>query len=183
MARNPTYTLRELGRNVTRENGGVIAERGTFYPCTQEQIDDYTLETYCRRGTDHIMSEFDAIRMLEDFLDPRRPPTTRVRAALHRLYDAMTLDHAGPDIVIKAVHDIDTAFFMGRLKGNVSIRWVNRLMEATPISDALTYPLDYGCSAIYLSLEAIFRGEQVPQRDVWQTVFHELIVSSPSSAL
>lgn len=171
-------TLRELGRFVNIENGGVIAERGTPYPCSQEQIDTYVMEPYCSRGNDQMMSEHDAIRMLENFLDPSRPPTNRVRAALHRIYDAMkNTDCWHPDVVIKAAHDIDTAFFMGRLKGNLSIQWLRQIPEGSGYVRGITHPRPYACSTICLSLYAIFFGSEFPRMRMWQVLFHEMIVS------
>lgn len=182
MARN--RTLGELERFVNNENGGVIAGRGTPYPCNQEQIDTYVIEPYCSRGNDQVMFEHDAIRMLEDFLDPSRPPTNRVRAALHRIGDAMNnTDDWHPDVLIKAAHDIDTAFFMGCLKGNVSIQWVRRIPGGSGYVKGITHPKRLGssCSTIHLSLHAIFFDSDFPRMKMWQVLFHEMIVCPPSS--
>lgn len=169
-------SLRELGRYVNEEHGGVIAKRGTPYSCTQEQIETYTLEPYCRLGKDHLMLEHDTIKMLEDFLDPSRPPTKAVRAALDRIYDAMYINIWFPDVVIKAMSDIDEAFFMGRLKGSVSIQWTDRIPS---LVQGTTCPHLHGCSSIYLSLERIFHEALLSCRKMWQVLFHELIVSPP----
>lgn len=183
-------TLYELSQFAMKEYGGVTPERGTLYPCTQQQIDAYTLEPYCYQGNDHVMSEHDAIRMLEDFLDPNRPPMPRVRAALHRIADAMCIkDDWYPDIILKAAHDVDTAFFMGFLEGKVRIQWMNQKKMVEQFGDREGHALGttryrrHGCSSIWLSMEAIFYETEYPRRRMWQTLFHEMIVSSPWSTL
>ena len=185
MARN--RTLHELSKSVRKEYGGVTPERGTAYPCNQQQIDTYTSKPYCYQGNNHVMSERDAIRMLEDFLDPRRPLTPKVRAALHRIADAMYIkDDWYPDIILKAAHDIDTAFFMGRLEGNVRIQWIShiRMVQQLGVNGAHTLGSTRyrccGCSSIWLSLRAIFEETPFPRRRMWQVLFHEMIVSPQS---
>ncbi|MCJ1268479.1 hypothetical protein MMC22_008367 [Lobaria immixta] len=175
-------TLYELCKFAMKDYGGVTPERGTLYPCTQQQIDAYTVEPYCYQGNDHVMSEHDAIRMLEDFLDPNRPPMPRVRAALQRITDAMCIqDDWYPDVILKAAHDIDTAFFMGWLEGNVRIQWMNQIKMVEQLGDREGHALGItryrrrGCSSIWLSMEAIFYETEYPRRRMWQTLFHEMI--------
>lgn len=174
--------LRELGR-FSEEYRRATAGRGTPYPCTQEQIDIYTVEPLCCRGNNYAMSEEDATRMLVDFLDPRRAPTHKVFSALQRIANAMfTVDDWYLDVVIKAASDIDTAFFMGYLRGNVSINWISRLRLAELGHGARhmlgsTYPGSHGCSSVWLNTQAIFDETEFPRRKMWQVLFHELIVS------
>lgn len=177
-------TLEELGKFINEEYGGVIAERGTPYPCNQQQIDLYTLQPYCHQGNHLVMSEHNAISMLEDFLDRSRPPTPSVSAALHRIKDAINIkDDWYPDVVLKAAYDIDTAFFMGRLKGNVRIMWVNRIRMVEQYGSSMAYMLGHthylghGCSSVWLSMQDILLESEFPRTKMWKVVFHELIVS------
>lgn len=174
-------TFKDLERFVIKEYGGVIRGRGTPYPCSQEQIDAYTLDPYCCQGNDFVMSEYDAITILEDFLDPRRKLPHKVRAALYRIAHAMRIkDDWHPDVVIKAMHDIDTAFFMGRLEGNISIQWAYRLrLKGALQTLGTTYGQHRGCSTISLSMQGVFHAATFPRTTMWQVVFHELIVSPP----
>lgn len=129
------------------------------------------------------MSEEYATRMLEDFLDPCRVPTHKVRSALQRIADAIyTEDDWSLDVVIKVASDIDTAFFMGYLKGNVSINWISRLRLVELGHGARhmlgsTYPGSHGCSSVWLNTQAIFDETEFPRRKMWQVLFHELTVS------
>lgn len=182
-------TLSELSSFVDREYGGITPDRGTPYPCTQEQIDSYTLEPYCCWGNNNLMSEHDATTMLEDFLDSRRALTDRVRSALRRIADAMSIkDSWYPDVVIKAMHDVDTAFFMGYLKGNVSIQWTSQI-RLTELENGATHTYGstlyqrHGCSVIWLNMQAVFHASEFPRRKMWQVLFHELIVSPPCLTL
>ena len=52
--------------------------------------------------------------------DPWLPPSSD---ALDRLYYAQWGKAGGPDTIIKATNDTDTAFFNGRLHRNYIIRW------------------------------------------------------------
>lgn len=183
MARN--RTARELARYVSEEYGGVTTRRGTPYSCNQQQIDDYTLMPYCYEGDYNMMSEREAIGMLQAFLDPNIRPSPTVRAALHRIADGMHVRQWYPDVVIKAAHDIDTAFFMGRLWGNVRITWVSRaeMVQARGRDRAsvlgITLYLNDRNSRICLNLESILEDDEFPHKCMWQTIFHEMIVSSP----
>lgn len=185
MARDRTSN--EYGKFINKEHERVTPNRGTPYPCTQQQIDAYTLKHFCSRGNDHVLSEGDATSMLEKFLDPFCPPTPKVRTALHRIADAMYIrDDWYSDLILKAVHDIDTAFFMGRLEGNVRVQWISQIRIVQELGDGAahtlgsTHYLGHGCSSVWLSTRAIFKEADFPRRRMWQVLFHELIVSPQS---
>ena len=122
--------------------------------------------------------------MLEAFLDPNITPTPDVSAALHRIADGMNIkDNWFPDIVIKALHDIDTAFFMGLLRGGVKIQWVDQsnIIKKYGLKCAdhlgITQFNYSGCCTIYLNMQPIF-ADKCPRLRMWNCLFHELIVSS-----
>lgn len=179
-------TVKELAKYVSKEYGGVTPSKGTPYPCTQQQIDTYTMSPYCDHGNGYIMLEYDAIRMLQAFLDPNILPTPQVTAALHRIANGMKIkDNWYPDIVIKALHDIDTAFFMGLLRGSVRIQWLDRTGFVEHYGPhcashlGITQYIYTGCSSILLNMQTIFEDMECPHQRMWQCLFHELIVSSP----
>ena len=178
-------TVKELAKYVSKEYGGITPSTGTPYPCTQQQIDTYTMTPHCDHGNRYMMPEYDAICMLQAFLNPNVLPTPEVTAALHRIAYGMNIkDNWYPDIVIKAMHDIDTANFMGLLRGSVRIQWVDRsriIAEYGPHCAAhlgITQYIHPGCSSILLNMQTIFEDMRFPRQRMWQCLFHELIVSS-----
>ncbi|MCJ1424573.1 hypothetical protein MMC29_002461 [Sticta canariensis] len=175
-------TVKELAKYVSQEYGGITPSTGTPYPCTQQQIDTYTMTPYCDQGNGNIMPEYDAICMLQAFLNPNVLPTPEVTAALHRIAYGMSIkDNWYPDIVIKAMHDIDTAFFMGLLRGSVRIQWVDRsriIEEYGPHCAShlgITQYIHTGCTSILLNLQPILGDMRSPRQRMWQCLFHELI--------
>ncbi|MCJ1467102.1 hypothetical protein MMC07_005724 [Pseudocyphellaria aurata] len=183
-------TAADLGRYVLKENGGVQANRGSAYLCSQFQIDAYTLKPYCYLGmVDHPMTERESHQLLGSFLNPNRTPASDEIFALRRLRDAVLLerDDWHPDIVIKALPDIDTAFFNGMLRGNIKVQWVDdALLDANmrgPRGPAIVmantrylHPRQpHGCTSIWLSLQGVLEPARNPRQRMWQALFHELI--------
>ena len=94
----------------------VIVGKGTDYPCTQGQIDAY--QHFRGRDVPSIRGTREVIRYFNRFLYPAPVQTS----SLKRL--AMSINHPGkwgPDVAVKAFHDIDTAFFGGELRDRVCI--------------------------------------------------------------
>ncbi len=114
----PTRANQELF-DVTRDlcSGGLQVDRGTPYPCTQEDLDSYRRFP---RGKYHWgpMRANDAVCRLIEFLLPTTKPSKEVLSAFERLRAGANMRHKAPDIVIKAFRDLDTAFFGGNLSGN-----------------------------------------------------------------
>ena len=89
---------------------------------------------------------------------------------------------------IKALHDIDTAFFNSRLRGNIVVRWSNteeiaevgslqNKKEASGECFGLSCPEeDLRQTTVYLNAEMIF-SQPTACEEMWQIVFHELMIS------
>lgn len=114
----PTRANQELF-DVTRDlcSGGLQVDRGTPYPCTQEDLDSYRRFPRGKYQWDPIRPN-KAVSLLLEFLLPIREPSIKVQGALQRLRTGINMTHKAPDIVIKAFRDLDTAFFGGNLSGN-----------------------------------------------------------------
>lgn len=85
---------------------------------------------------------------------------------------------------IETLADIDTAFFANSMKGNVTISWqsdADDIYRVNPSTDkiivyGIACPNVEGYSEVYLNAAAIFQHQE-PRKIVWQTLFHELVVS------
>lgn len=114
----PTRANQELF-DITRAlcSGGLLVDRGTRYPCTQEDLDSYRRLPSGYYDFTPIPAD-EAVDRLLDFLHPSKEPSRKVHSALQRLYVGINMRHKAPDIVIRAFRDLDTAFFGGNLSGN-----------------------------------------------------------------
>ncbi len=101
-------------------SGGVLVNRGTPYPCTQEDLDSYRHFPRGLYSFDPIGAD-EAVWRLLDSLDPFREPSRTVQSALRRLYAGINMRHKAPDIVIKAFRDLDIVFFGGNLSGSCRV--------------------------------------------------------------
>ena len=122
-------------------------------------------------------------RELTSFLYKSNPPS-RVIKALSRLRNAMRARNWGPDVVMKAIHDIDTAFFNSRLRGKIVVNW----SDAGELRKVGRDMADvWGCTTgdthrrctVFLNADQLFAAPDIFQR-IWQTLFHELVVSDPN---
>ena len=106
---------------MTREfcSGGLLVDRGTPYPCTQEDLDSYRRFSRGHRQHFKPVSSKTAVRQLLGFLNSE--PSSEVRSALRRLKKGIDMRNKAPDIVIKAFRDLDIVFFNGALSGNVVV--------------------------------------------------------------
>lgn len=118
----------------------------------------------------------------------KRPPSDRAQAALKNLKQAWSSRSWSPDIAIKSFFDIDRAYFGGKLRGRVRLRWIRstrRLQEACRRQDKSFW----GCTAldrgtpvtqarIFLNAELMFlRGhhDMSSRRRTIGTLLHECI--------
>lgn len=128
--------------------------------------------------------------MLVDNLTPVRPLSKREQSALSRIETAWRDPEWDASLVIKAMADLDSAFFDGWLKGNVVIVWAGEedivkkgckggKGPETGNFLGLCQPLLEGgeqrCK-VWLNADTIFDRPD-PRVHMWRTVLHELVVS------
>ena len=101
--------------------GGLQVNRGTPYPCFQEDLDSYR-NLPPRPYRSRYMDPNEAVERLLDYLNPHRPPPGPIQRAIQRLRGAINMEHKAPDVAIKAFRDLDTVFFRGILSNNCTIR-------------------------------------------------------------
>ncbi|KAI4212133.1 MAG: hypothetical protein LQ351_005163 [Letrouitia transgressa] len=166
----------------------VSTHTGYPYPCRQEDLDSYSLKKkkltrfgdflkdvafYWPSNTD------DAVREIEAFLDPERPPSAEEQSAVDRLCQVLCLENGEwtPDVPIKAFRDLDTVFFQRRLCGNVKVGWVSG-EEMPPGTIGTTAYKFNGHSKIMLDADHYIFESEHPWRKMWRTLLHEMVVSN-----
>jgi hypothetical protein len=161
----------------------VYANNGTPYLCSQEDIDDY--QDFSGHSDVPLLSLAESTWQLTSFL--MAEPSDDIEGALSRLRQARWNSIWGPGIISKALHDIDIAFFNSCLRGNVIVRWSNteeiaRVGSLRSKSDMSGRYLGLSCpeedlrqATVYLNAETIF-SRPTACEEMWQTVFHELMV-------
>ena len=136
------------------------------------------------------MQLLEANHEIAVFLNPSSMPSAGVLAALHRLKVARWTEPWSPDVIIKAAHDMDTAFFYGRLRGRVVVSWsktetVKSMKKKSPNYE---WPIIFGVafygdmnatphsgtSRVCLNSDTMFDAP-VPEEEMWQTMVHELV--------
>ncbi len=100
----------------------VRVNRGTLYNVSQQELD--ALSNLTTQNNGPFISQSQATKEVIDHNRLDRKLSSTELAAIQRLREAIE-DHRPwtPDIVIKAFHDLDTIFFLGRLRNNVKIQW------------------------------------------------------------
>lgn len=159
----------------------VEAGSGTDYKCTKRTIDDY--HRPCKRNNFSIFIPLSySTERLTTFLTSNPQASPEIQQALDRLYEARWNQNWGPDIIIKAAHDIDTAFFNCSLLGKITMRWGDIetiLQRAHDEEDTKAYGMTFyegrGRCTIYLNADIIFNAPN-PCEQMWRTAFHELLV-------
>ena len=133
-------------------SGGLLVDRGTPYPCTQEDLDSY------RRlppggNLFRAMHQREALGRLLDYLDPHRRPSPKEQSAMKRLLRGINMKRKAPDIVIRAFRDLDIVFFGENLSGNCIV-WVSGISHAVLIFELL---LHFGSRLEYTSFSEVFK--------------------------
>lgn len=151
----------------------IKASSGTPYDCTQADIDAFHGYDCIVRSVTFLPAE-ESIQTLTSFLTEQHP-TPDIRSALARLRLAAWDPNWGPDVIIKALGDIDKAFFNSRLRGNVKVHWCNSSNETIRGHLGLMIPgVRKGQCTVILNSDTIF-AEQYPRKEMWQTTLHELV--------
>lgn len=172
----PRAELRVLAFQPVRRN------RGTDYPCTESELRDAITPsrqprcstispirassevfTHNARGRNLSRAEYNAIRRLEDvMLD----------------VFAGRIDY-GPDLIVKAFCDLDRVFFLGRLRGQVHVKWTSGSSFPARRPHRLYYGrADYlggGKVVICLNADGIFATTRLSTfKEMWRTMLHEM---------
>ena len=156
----------------------VKAASGTPYDCTQADIDAFCKPPRNVRSSRFLPAEV-SIQTLTSFLS-QQTPTPDVCDALARLRLAVWDPDWGPDIIIKALRDIDIDFFNSRLRGNVKVHWCdssNEIMRKhlPHIPLGLRSPGERkGQCTVFLNADMIFANRN-PCKQMWRTILHELV--------
>ena len=91
------------------------------YPCVQADINAYQTLNLKKsrevRSQDRVMEDFTRHLMQE--------PDNFVLAGLRNLKKAVDDNRWRPDIVVKALYDLDHVFFRGILRGKVAVQYVD----------------------------------------------------------
>lgn len=168
----------------------IRADKGTAYPCSQRDLDGCVNFYRSNRNVDYV-SPITGTNKLVQWLDINQPPDPESVAALRRLREGLKLEQWGPDLVIKAFKDLDQAFFMGTLTGNVLVVWKNvrdinnlwGLLSSNGTTMGYTSKMGHGQARITLDSPSHFRTASDPYREMWRTLLHEMCVSQLSYLL
>ena len=93
----------------------------------------------------------------------------------------MSGQYWGPDLIIKCFPDLDTVFFGGLLRGNVTISWGgpgDRFFHEDSLG--VTIPIDPSRAEIVLNGKTVLLDpfEDDPFRTMFATTLHEMCVST-----
>ena len=154
------------------------AQNGTPYDCSQADIDAFHTFARTVRSTKFLPAE-ESIQMLTSFLTQQNS-TADICDALARLRLAAWDPNWGPDVIIKALCDIDIAFFNSRLRGHVKVYWCNSSNEhirrrLPQVPRGLMSPGEReGQCTVFLNADTIF-AKRNPCKQMWRTTLHELV--------
>ena len=151
---------------------------GTRYPCKEEDLRQLQRLRHVhyprRRSPDKACS--DLVRHLT------ARPSSRVSAALRRIEISLELREWGPDLILKAFRDLDTAFFASTLSGRTTVKWKSD-RELCAKGKEGVYGVTYsprkgsGPQRIVLNAERIFKEGSVGHfKQMWGTVSTSLLV-------
>ncbi|MCJ1268478.1 hypothetical protein MMC22_008366 [Lobaria immixta] len=159
----------------------IRADKGTAYPCSQRDLDGY-VKFYRTNKDIAYVSPNSGTNKLIIWLDINQKPDPESTAALERLGKGLKIRPWGPDLVIKAFKDLDTAFFMGTLTGNVLVRWkkvrdISNLWGFGSSHGVLwgyTSKMGHGQAQITINSTPHFKVASDPYREMWRTLLHEM---------
>lgn len=155
-------------------------DEGTEYPCTKGQLRELR-----SIGPVHYAERISPRKACSELLRfHERPASRRENAALSRIGTALRLRDWGPDLIIKAFHDLDTAFFGGNLAGYTMVRWDSD-SKFRQVGVGSSYGVTFTSfdgpdpQKIFLNAELIFKDGSVGHfKQMWGTVS---IYSNPQS--
>lgn len=169
---------------------------GTYYPSCAEKDLEQLLHP---RGSHDIptLSIGEAVHHVVSRSLPRDlPAISRIyRQEIGRLQYAFDAANVSwhPDVIFKAFRDLDKVLFDGLLRGNVSLCWAGKeemetvragggagddLLGGTSPVDSRKRPGIYRQSKIFLVRDQLLTVARFGLLDVWETLVHEMIVST-----
>lgn len=153
---------------------------GTDYPCTRRELRSLRCKGRSFRAPilPRPWSPDEACDRLLNFLNQSSGRNPDIDAALGRIGNALQLREWGPDLIIKAFHDLDRAFFAATLAGSTKVEWASQeefAAQGSTLVRGHTMGQDFGGSLIQLNAEFIFRdGSEGHFSDMWRTVSNTL---------
>lgn len=165
-----------FSRLVRHAEYSVDAHSESRYPGRQRDIDDYE---YCSRRPRGYYYDSEAV-VSKFTRELTHSPCSKVRESLYRLQEAIDNLHWGPDIFIKAMHDIDEAGFLGALRGRVAVRSIiDQIMIRLSGQSCfgLTEMEGEGFSRINVNPTKMFLESSDPHWQMWKVGIHEAMVS------
>ena len=156
----------------------VYSNRGSYYECSQRDIDRATHLYGHHSG--HYVSSRRAVDEIVTQNNLRRTPGPSESDAVRRLRHAKNRcerDGWGPDLVIKAFLDLDKIFFCSRLRDIVKVKWKRNLhrpgMSGCCVRDS-AHP-NSRRREIWLNADVILRrSERRPFSEMFSTILHEM---------
>ena len=185
-----TNTSKERCQELHRASFEPIeVETGTKCTCTQHDLTMYHARLSAL--SDIIIEDIPApiepkkpIRWLANFLHQDNWPTPQVKEALERLMLAREDRQWGPDIIIKAAKDLDTAFFNSLLDYQISVRWSDPSETAALNKNfGMAQFLEVMMCDIYSNRDEVLLKSENPAGVMWGTMVHEMIVRDLASCL
>ncbi len=154
----------------------VYERHGTPYAVTQEEIDELQDRHKLQERKEKLISLRRATQQLVKAHADGVHLNHDQAAALDRLQGLSNLTRWGGDVAIKAFNDLDVIFFMGRLRGNIYLRWSDK--KDTGASQWLGLTLFAGLIAPRITIQlstTYLKDIRCSLRDVWSTLIHEMI--------
>ena len=182
----PLRVSRQQLHNTSNPNIPASASGGTPYACSQAALDElHRFFPGPRLDHPRLWHPKAAIRELQRFLDLRQSLAPDVVAALERIKAGMQHGR-NVDVLVKALPDVDVAFFHGHLTGSVKVRWSNPRYFAVlyrqhgsppPVAPAFGYTnrIDLARAAVNLDLDRICFEAEEPMKGLWGAVVQELV--------
>ena len=156
----------QRSREILREmalHRPIRLDSGTRYDCSLTRLRDATTAS-----SEPRIRPVSADKASQEIVAHNLPGRDLGRAeydAIRRLEDVILGVYAGrrqwnPDLIIKAFCDLDRVFFVGRLRGQVYVKWKDHRKFPPPTRDrhmqGRTRSLGGGKAVIYLNADAIF---------------------------
>ena len=161
----------------------VAPTSGTRYDtCKYEDILAYTSAV---NGAVCCLPKAHSTWVLTKFLT-QQWPSQRAKDALHRIHQAISTPNWGPDLLIKLMPDLDTAFFNGRLRTHVQVAWEDEYTMLFAFKPDANFDTNLGSTSfdsvnnisyIRLNKTKICHQERNPRIAMLQTLVHEMVVS------
>jgi len=156
---------------------------GTPYHCKQRNLDALLSLSESKRGP--CVSAEQATKEILDHNAPSKVPASFEAAAIARLTEAMRYAFelpGGPDLAIKAFHDLDSVFFRGVLRRNVILQWTdNEDFKKGGISNECwgrtTSPKPGQCVISLNANVILLKPGWQPFKQMFCTLLHEMVVS------